>query len=127
MNLLDTNIIIRFLTNDDVKLADQAEQILSQSPPKSLELTAVVFVETAFVLISVYQHPKQQVIESLTLLIDLDSISCDRPLLMKTLTIFEKRSISIVDAYLLARVCQGKNERLVTFGKQLLKETKVTD
>lgn len=121
MNLFDTNIIIRFLTNDDVKLADQAEQILSQSPPRSLELTAVVFVETAFVLTSVYHHPKKQVIESLTLLIDLDSVTCDRPLLMKTLAIFEKRSISIVDAYLLARISQGKNEQLVTFDKQLLK------
>ncbi len=127
MRLLDTNIIIRFLTNDDVKLADQAEKILSQSSPKSLQLTTVVFIETAIVLLSVYHQPKKQVIESLALLINLDSISCDRSSLLKTLEIFEKKSISIVDAYLLVRVRQGKNERLVTFDKQLLKEVKVTN
>ncbi len=127
MRLLDTNIIIRFLTNDDVKLADQAEKILSQSSPKSLQLTSVVFIETAIVLLSVYHQPKKQVIESLALLINLDSISCDRSSLLKTLEIFEKKSISIVDAYLLVRVRQGKNERLVTFDKQLLKEVKVTN
>ena len=127
MRLLDTNIIIRFLTNDDVKLADQAEKILSQSSPKSLQLTTVVFIETAIVLLSVYHQPKKQVIESLALLINLDSISCDRSSLLKTLEIFEKKSISIVDAYLLVRVWQGKNEQLVTFDKQLLKEAKVTD
>lgn len=121
MKLLDTNIIIRFLTNDDVKLADQAERILSQSPSNSLELTAVVFMETAFVLISVYDQPKQTVVNSLALLIDLDSVSCDGMLLLRTLDIFEQQSISIVDAYLMARISLGRNEQLVTFDKQLQK------
>lgn len=121
MKLLDTNIIIRFLTNDDVKLADQAERILSRSPSNSLELTAVVFMETAFVLISVYDQPKQTVVNALALLIDLDSVSCDGMLLLRTMDIFEQQSISIVDAYLMARILLGRNEQLVTFDKQLQK------
>lgn len=119
MNLLDTNVVIRFLTNDDPKLADQADTLLNQSAPNTIELTAVVFIEIAFVLISNYQMSKQKLVEVLTLLLELKSISCERILLRETLAVFEEYSISIVDSYLLAKIRLGKNESVITFDKRL--------
>ncbi len=121
MNLIDTNIIIRFLTDEDKELIEKAKAILFDSPDHSLELTTVVFCEIAFVLSTFYQVPKDEVIRDLALLISLKSISCDQSLLRTTLQIFEKHSISIVDAYLLSRKKLGKNDKLFTFDKRLEK------
>lgn len=121
MHLIDTNIIVRFLTNDEPKLASQAGSLLGQSVVGSLELTDVIFVEIAFVLISNYQMEKKKLVEALALLIDLESISCDRPLLRETLAIFEAKPISVVDSYLLAKTSLGRNAKLVTFDKKLAK------
>lgn len=121
MNLIDTNVVVRFLTNDEPNLANKAGSLLGQSNSNSLELTNVVFIEIAFVLISNYQMEKKKLVEALALLIDLESISCDRPLFRETLAIFEEKPISIVDSYLLAKIILGRNAKLVTFDKKLAK------
>lgn len=126
MNLIDTNIAIRLLVNDDKKLSEKAMRLLQQSPPHSLELTMAVFLEIAFVLTSVYEISKSELIRNLALLISLDSISCNQVLMRSTLIAYEENAISIFDAYLLARVRLGKNDQIITFDKRLDKLSKKT-
>ena len=59
--------------------------------------------------------------EKISLLIELESIRCNKNLIRKSLDLFKSNSISFVDAYLGAAVLSGKNDILYTFDKRLLK------
>lgn len=123
MKILDTNILIRFLTNDDANLAEQAENILRTAAKSSLKLYDVVFVEIIFVLQSVYQLKKKTIVEIVSLLITFSAISCNKKLLGQTLWLFDEHSISIVDAYLLARAQLAPNSQIETFDLKLKRLT----
>ena len=60
---LDTSIIVRYLTGDAPRLAEQAAKIIDND--KDLKISDVVLAETAYVLISVYKIPREIVVDNL--------------------------------------------------------------
>ncbi|MCC6628540.1 MAG: PIN domain-containing protein [Chloroflexi bacterium] len=61
IGVLDTNVVIRYLTNDSPELAARAARIIDSGQP--LLLPAVVLAEAIFVLrSSTYQIPREVVI-----------------------------------------------------------------
>ena len=119
--LLDTNIIIRFLTNDEPEQAVMVEKLLKQAKSNSFELPDLVVMEIVYVLLSFYKLSKVSVVEKMSLLLDFEAFELNEKLLIKTLGIFSKNSISFVDAYLCAKVKLGHNSRVYSFDKKLLK------
>ncbi|OGH44162.1 MAG: hypothetical protein A3H50_00500 [Candidatus Levybacteria bacterium RIFCSPLOWO2_02_FULL_37_10] len=118
--VLDTNIIIRFLTGDSLGQADKVEKLLNSSPKNSLSLPDIVVVEIAYVLLSLYKLSKEDVIEKLETLVEVKSVKCNIDLIKRSLDIFKDNNISFVDAYLCAEIL-GKNNILYTFDKRLIK------
>ena len=118
---LDTNLIVRFLTQDSVEQASRVRRLLGDSPKNSLEISDLVLAEIIYVLLSVYELSKEDVVEKISLLIELESIKCNKNLIRKSLDLFKSNSISFVDAYLGAAVLSGKSDVLFTFDKRLLK------
>ena len=53
--LLDTSIVVRYLTGDPHDLAERASQVIDQE--EGLQVSDVVIAETAYVLTSVYKVP----------------------------------------------------------------------
>lgn len=125
--VLDTNIIIRFLTADNKAQAEKIEILLKQSLPHSLEIPDVVIMEIVYVLLSYYGLSKKDVIGKITQLVDFDRFKVHKKLIKKSLEIFQIHNISFVDAYLCALVSTNKNESLYSFDKRLLriKNTKI--
>jgi predicted nucleic-acid-binding protein len=119
--ILDTNLIIRFLTGDSVVQARKVRDLLKNSSKGSLEISDVVLAEIVYVLTSVYGLSRADIVEKISLLIELDSIACNKRLLRKTLDLFNSFPISFIDAYLSALVLTEKNTRLYTFDRKLLK------
>lgn len=119
--LLDTNIIIRFLTNDSPHHAEKIEKLFAQSPTSSLEIPDVVIFEIVYVLLSFYQLSKEEVIEKIYLLINFEKIKTNKKLIKKTLEIFKKYPISFIDAYLCALVILKKHPFFYSFDKKLKK------
>ncbi len=103
----DTDVIIRFLTNDDKKKAEAFENYLRAG--KSVILTDVTFAEVYWTLRSFYKFSKPKIIEILKSLISSKSVLSNRNLLYKTLQILEHTNISFIDAYL-ASYSLVKNE-----------------
>ena len=52
MNAIDTNILIRYLTQDDVKQGEAAQKIIEDGAP--VFLTHIVFIEAVWVLTASY-------------------------------------------------------------------------
>lgn len=65
--LVDTSVVVRYLTGDPPEMAEHAKAILDRSA--DLVVTDVALAETAFVLTSVYRIPRERVVDSLVQLV----------------------------------------------------------
>jgi predicted nucleic acid-binding protein len=74
--LLDTSVIVRYLTGDPKHLASRAARIIDGET--SLLVTDVVVAETAFVLSSVYGVPRRAVVDRLVELLQRRNLSVFR-------------------------------------------------
>src|SRR3989344_4396053 len=96
--LIDTNLLVRYLVEDDSRKADAVEKLL-KDPHKNLILLDVTFAETIWVLSSFYSLEKEQIINNLSALLDIPSIIANRKVLQKALDYFANHNISFIDAY----------------------------
>lgn len=88
--VVDTSVIVRYLTGHPPHLADRAAEILDRED--DLEITDVVLVETAYVLTSVYGVAREEVVDSLIELLQ-----------KKNLRLFRLDKARVLDALLLCR------------------------
>jgi len=70
---LDTSIVVRYLTGDPPELAEQAARVIDGED--DLKITDVVLAETAYVLTSVYQAPRDIVVDYLIAFVQKENIS----------------------------------------------------
>jgi len=115
--LVDTNLIIRFLLNDNQKQADAAKKLFSSS--EKLYLTDLVLAEIVWVLTSVYNFPKVDIAQKLQNLLNLNIFKSNKRLLNQALQLYEQFSISFVDAYLASLVLEKNLEGIYSFDKGL--------
>ena len=102
---IDTNLFIRYLTNDDPKLADRVEQLLDDAATGSAQLvtTELVMAESVWVLESSYRLTHAQIaplIRGILATPGLEVINGD--LVGKALVMYELQNIDFVDAYIAA-------------------------
>ncbi len=115
-HLIDTNLLLRFLLNDMPSQA-QAVSNLLQNPPGVLIVTDVAFAELAWVLVSFYQFPKDEIIEKLYSILNMDILSLNKSLLSKTLKIYRDNQIDYIDAYHAAVVSQDSLASIYSYDR----------
>lgn len=99
--LIDTNLIIRFLVNDDPQKAARVKKVLQENKTTNI-LPDLVIAEIIWVLSSYYELDKDSIINKIRALIHVKTIDCNKTLLDQSLAIWEKYNISFVDAYLIS-------------------------
>lgn len=117
--ILDTNILIRFLTNDSKEQSLLVENLFKKVANKSLIVPDVVLIETVFVLLSVYELAKEEIVEKMSSLIAFEKFDLHKTLFQKTLDLYGKYPISIVDAYLGAVSKTKPTQTIYTFDKKM--------
>ena len=70
--LLDTSILVRYLTGEPANLAEQAAQVIDHE--EALQVSDVVLAETVYVLTSVYSVPREIVVDHLILFLQKENI-----------------------------------------------------
>lgn len=115
-NLIDTNLIIRFLVNDNPKKVSRVEKLLRNKNNKNILLDTVV-AEIIWVLSSYYSLNKEDIVEKIKALIHVDTIECNAFLLNRSLTLWQDYNISYIDAYL-AAISELGNITLYTYDKK---------
>lgn len=116
-NVIDTNLIIRFLVNDDPQKVLRVENLLKNKENKNILLDTII-AEIVWVLLSYYSLGKKEIIEKISALIHVDTIECNAFLINRALILWEENTVSYVDAYL-AAVAELGNMTLYTYDRKL--------
>lgn len=115
--VIDTNLIIRFLLNDNPRQADSVKLLFASL--EKLLIPDMVIAEIIWVLQSVYKFSKSDTTEKVQQFLSLNIFICNYKLLGETLMIYKENKISFVDAYLLALSLEKDLEGIYSFDKGL--------
>ena len=114
MTRLDTNYILRYLLNDDEKMASIAEEVILH---KEVHIANEVWAEVVYVLEGVYELEKEEISDVLSSLLKFDTIKViDKYTLFKALELFAWKKLDFVDCLLCA---SASVDEILTFDKKL--------
>jgi predicted nucleic-acid-binding protein len=102
LRLLDTSVILRFLTRDDPQKAARARRLLLESD-EDLLITDGVFIELVFGLEKLYGWSKAEISAALGKLLSSRRIDfTNREVMLQALVLYREHSAPFVDAYQVA-------------------------
>lgn len=113
---IDTNYIIRYLVNDNIEMADIAEEILTK---QNVFISNEILAEVVYVLLGVYAVSKIDISNQLLELIAFKNINVSNSkVIRQALEIFQAKNLDFVDCLL----CTYSNQdEILTFDKKLNK------
>lgn len=107
---IDTNILVRFLVQDDDAQFEKARKLIKRevSAGRRVFVNQLVLMETEWVLRSRYAVPKNQIIEAISGLLDSNDVKFeDEPVIEEALFIWKDSAADFADCLIGA-----KNRRL---------------
>ena len=114
---VDANVLIRHITRDDPALARRATRLLDQGTV--LILTPVVFLETAYVLRTVYGYPRELIARILKEVLAMPAIATDSELLATALQLHVQRGCGLTDAVIAAHALVNGPPVVASFDRGL--------
>ena len=122
MRAIDTNVLLRYLVADDPRQTAAAQRIIEEcrQVDEPIFLTALVLCETVWVLNSVYQQSKTQIVDIIEALLAMDLIRFEHDRLVRRA--FDQFRLSRADFsdYLIGAISTAEGCRdTVTFDRAL--------
>lgn len=120
MIAIDTNILIRFLVEDDIQQTRKAENILKKHKNDAeIYLSNIVLIETEWVLSSVYQFPKNKICNTMDRILETKQFAFDdREILIRTNQKYRQKNKDFSDS-LIGELGNRKSIKTYTFDKEL--------
>lgn len=125
MTFVDTNYFLRFLLNDINKQHLEAKQLFLEASEGKVKLftSTIVFFEIYWVLSSYYEKNKQEMVDSLQKILDLNFIVLkEKQILSNCLNRFKKTNLDLEDCYNIAYAKVRVAKVFKTFDVKLEKE-----
>ena len=116
---IDTNYLIRFLTNDIPSQAQKTKQIITKH---QVFIPTIVFAETVYILNNHYQVKKNKIFSTFLSLFKQPNIT-HPPFILQAINIYNQENISFYDCLILAESIEKKLP-LKTFDQKLQKAFK---
>ena len=114
---VDTNVLVRYLTDDPPALAERAARVLESE--ERLVVSELVLVEAAYVLTTVYEVAREAAVDALIDLVqrrNLVLLQLDKPLALAALRLCRSSGrVSFADAFLWAQARQAGADTVYTF------------
>lgn len=116
--LVDTNIVLRYLLDDDAVQSPQAREAVDAG----CEVTVEVLFEVVYVLHGHYGVPRAKVSDALIEL--LEEVNCARAdVARRALELYAERSLDFVDCILIAEH-EISNRDIISFDKKVMRLTR---
>ena len=120
---IDTNLFIRYLTNDDPQKADRVDRLLEQAANGKINLMTaeMVLAEVVWVLESYYNLEKARIAEMLKAILSTPGLEVlNGRVVENALQYYSLQNIDFVDAYIVALMQKHKITGIYSFDKKHL-------
>ena len=122
MRGLDTNVLVRLLTQDDARQARRVDRLFAEARERGepLYVNAIVLCEVAWVLRAAYQHGSDRIADALELMLGApDLVIEDADLVRRALSAYRKGPGDFSDYFIGERNTRAGCDATVTFDKRL--------
>jgi len=102
MRFVDTNIFLRFLTNDDPVRADACEELFTRAVTgkEKLFTSELVIAEIVWVLESYYELDKNEIRVKIEKILNTKNLYCpNKEVILHALAAYDEKNIDYIDAY----------------------------
>ncbi len=120
---VDTNLFVRYLTNDDKHKAEAVHKLLLKAKSGKIRLVTsdIVIAELVWVLISFYEQGNEVVADLLRGILNTEGLKVDNSDIIEgALEIFEETNIDFIDAYIISYMRLKKMAVLYSYNKKHL-------
>lgn len=123
--VIDTNLLVRFLTEDDPKKAAAVEILLGKAGKGEIKILipSVVIAELVWVLKSFYEMEAGEISELVGAVLNTPGLDTqDKSILREALKTYERKGIDFVDALILEFARDRNIKTIYTFDKKHFKD-----
>jgi predicted nucleic-acid-binding protein len=118
MAALDTNVLVRLCMADDLEQCKRGQAFVQRNGPVFASQLSVL--ELAWVLGSVYQRPKQRIVQALRALLDNQDLVPEGPAVLESaLNRWEASAADFADCFILESIKAQGQAPLATFDRKL--------
>lgn len=117
--VLDTSVLVRYLTRDDPAKADAARAFIATAAEDSLLFPDVAIAELGFVLLRVYRWPAPSVAGAIRAVVTHPAIETPDPATWLDVADDLESGRGLVDAYLMRVALDRGAPALITFDDQI--------
>jgi predicted nucleic-acid-binding protein len=118
---VDTNVFLRFLTQDDLEKAEKARHLFASAVRGELvvETSLLVIAEIVWTLESFYGLTHEEVSELVNTILATPNIECpNKELLFDALVAYTERNVDFIDAYHALLLGRRRDISLATFDRK---------
>jgi len=124
--VIDTNLLVRYLTDDEPQKAKAVDALLNRAAKGELKILIppVIIAELVWVLESFYKMIPDEVAELVEAILNTPEIDIQEKSLIKSaLKIYRNKNIDLIDAWIIEFAKVRKAQRIYTFDKKHFKDT----
>lgn len=121
---VDTNVFIRYFTNDVTELADKAEKIFKKAIDGKVFLVTneLVIAEIVWTLQSFYKIPKDNIREMIEGIITTENLFVENySIVLTALEYYTKSNIDFIDGYVISYMEEKGLKNIISFDKKHFK------
>ena len=118
---VDTNVFLRFLTNDDPAKAKRAEKLFKDAVTGKTRLrtSLLVIAEIVWTLESFYELQKKDIADKVSTILNTPNLACDQARLIRlALDLYVQQNIDFIDAYHAYYLRDEQLTQIVTYDRK---------
>ena len=123
--MIDTNLLVRYLTDDDPQKAKAVDTLLNRANKGELKIliSSVVVAELVWVLESFYKLAAAEITELVEAILNTPGVDIqDKWIIKAALKIYRSKEIDLVDAWIIEFAKAKGAKRIYTFDKKHFKD-----
>ncbi len=123
--VIDTNLLVRFLTEDDPRKAKAVDDLLSRAGKGELRILipSIVIAELVWVLESFYHMTPDEIAGLVEAILNTAGVEVtDKPILFSAVGLYRAKGMDFVDAWIMEFARNGGVNAIYTFDKKHFKD-----
>lgn len=123
--VIDTNLLVRFLTGDDPQKAKAVDNLLNRAIRGELKILvpSIVVAELVWVLESFYEMKAQEIAELVEAIVNTPGIEVtDKGIIVSALRLYRNKNIDLIDAWITEFAKEREIKTIYTFDKRHFKD-----